>query len=81
VNGTGRTAAIGALDDTEAILVGTAGTIITPSGRYMERDHHGGAVASGVRMRMRRRSQGLRFATTRRVGALRDSRLETSSGA
>jgi carbamate kinase len=34
VEHTGHTAAIGALDDTEAILAGKAGTIITPSGNY-----------------------------------------------
>jgi carbamate kinase len=31
---TGGTAAIGALEDVEAIMAGTAGTIVTPSGRY-----------------------------------------------
>ena len=34
VEHTGHTAAIGALDDSEAILAGKAGTIITPSGTY-----------------------------------------------
>lgn len=34
VEHTGRPAAIGALDDTEAILAGKAGTIVTASGRY-----------------------------------------------
>ncbi|GAA3518098.1 carbamate kinase [Nocardioides daeguensis] len=31
---TGGMAAIGALDDAEAILAGTSGTVVTPSGRY-----------------------------------------------
>jgi carbamate kinase len=31
---TGGTAAIGSLDDAEAILRGEAGTVVTPSGQY-----------------------------------------------
>src|SRR3546814_13651498 len=31
---TGGMAAIGRLEDSEAIIAGTAGTIVTPSGRY-----------------------------------------------
>jgi len=44
---TGRVAAIGTLADADAILAGTAGTVITASGRYRDARRQGAGTSSG----------------------------------
>ena len=49
---TGGMAAIGSLDDAVAIVAGSAGTVVTPSGRYREQDrerHESSLVAARPR--------------------------------
>ena len=45
---TGRIAAIGSLADAEAILAGTAGTVVTPTGAYRDASPQDAGTSSGV---------------------------------